>query len=278
MVLRFFAGLFGGPCVVNIEGTFADIWSAETTNTYYAFQGTAQFIGAGLGPLVGGYLVQATNGWRWTLYFSAILCGVVTLFGIGMSESYQREIPRRRAKRQGRTFQQDPPLSGSTIGQIARITVLDPIVGFFTDPVFMMTTFILVFNFAVVMQFIITVPVALGSPPPAGAGFSITQVGLAFTTVFAGAGLAGLIVIMMDQVVTGMLSKQSVPSFATIEYRIIPSMIGTLLVTASLFWIGKYQSQIIQAQTTDSLQAPPLATQPSHPSFRSLAAQSSSGA
>ena len=156
-----------------------------------------------------------------------------------MSESYQREIPRRRAKRQGRALQQDPPLSGSTIGQMARLTVLDPIIGVFTDPVFAMTTFILVFNFAVVMQFIITVPVALGSAPPAGPGFSITQVGLAFTTVLAGAGLAGLVVIMMDQVVTGMLSKRSVPSFATIEYRLIPSMIGTLLVTASLFWIGK---------------------------------------
>ena len=190
-----------------------------------------------MGPLIGGYLIQATNNWRWTLYFSAILCGVVTLFGIGMSESYQREIPRRRAKRQGRTLQQDPPLSGATFGEIFKVTVMDPMIGVFIDPVFMMTTFILLFNFAVVMQFIITVPVALG-----GAGFTITQIGLAFTTVFAGTALAALIVIMMDQVVTGMLSKRSVPSFATIEYRLIPSMIGTLLVTASLFWIGKFHN------------------------------------
>ena len=51
-VLRFLAGLSGGPCLVLLEGTFADMWSAETTNTYYASQGTAQFVGAGLGPLV----------------------------------------------------------------------------------------------------------------------------------------------------------------------------------------------------------------------------------
>lgn len=237
-VLRFLAGLFGGPIIVNIEGTFADIWSAKTTNTYYAFQGTAQFIGAGLGPIIGGYLVEASGGWRWTQYFSAIFLGAVTVFGIGISESYQREIPRRRAKRQGRKLEQDPPLSGSTIGEIVKITVIDPVIQVFTDPIVAMSTFILLFNFAVVMQFIITVPVALGSPPPMGPGFSITQVGLAFTTVIAGAAVAALLNIMIEQVVTGMLSKRNIPNYATVEYRLIPSMIGVLLVTASLFWIG----------------------------------------
>ena len=37
LVCRFFAGLFGGPMVVLIEGTFADVWSASYTVTYYSF-------------------------------------------------------------------------------------------------------------------------------------------------------------------------------------------------------------------------------------------------
>ena len=48
-VCRFFAGLTGGPCLVLIEGTFADIWSADTTNTYYAFLGAASYFGAASG-------------------------------------------------------------------------------------------------------------------------------------------------------------------------------------------------------------------------------------
>ena len=48
-ICRFFAGLSGGPCLVLIEGTFADIWSAETTNTYYAFLGIASYFGAATG-------------------------------------------------------------------------------------------------------------------------------------------------------------------------------------------------------------------------------------
>lgn len=47
--LRFYAGVFGGPCLVLIEGTYADMWSAATTGTYYAFTAAAANIGAGLG-------------------------------------------------------------------------------------------------------------------------------------------------------------------------------------------------------------------------------------
>lgn len=48
-VCRFFAGLFGGPCLVLIEGTFADVWSAHMTVTYYAFLSLASYVGAGCG-------------------------------------------------------------------------------------------------------------------------------------------------------------------------------------------------------------------------------------
>ena len=50
-VCRFFAGFFGGPCLVLIEGTFADVWSAKTTVAYYSFLALASFIGAACGKL-----------------------------------------------------------------------------------------------------------------------------------------------------------------------------------------------------------------------------------
>lgn len=81
-----------------------------------------------------------------------MLCAFVTIFGIGISESYQREIPRRRAKREGRKLQQDPPLSGSTLGEMIRITGIDPIRQLFTEPVVMLSTIFVTFNFAVVSK------------------------------------------------------------------------------------------------------------------------------
>ena len=116
---------------------------------------------------------------------------------------------------------------------------MDPMIAVFTDPVTMLSTFFLAFNFAVVLQFFITVPVALGSKPPVGAGFSLVQVGEAFTSAIVRSVAAALVVIVLDQIASGMLSKKGTPTFVTIEYRLIPAMIGPILVTAALFWIGE---------------------------------------
>lgn len=91
------------------------------------------------------------------------------------------------------------------------------------------------------LQFFITVPVALGSPPPTGAGFSLHRVGEAFSTALVGGALGALSVIVIEQATLGMLSKRNVPIFAQIEYRLLPAMIGPFLVTAALFWLGKSQ-------------------------------------
>lgn len=49
LAFRFLAGLFGGPCVVLIEGTFADVWPAHKTVTYYSFLTLASYLGAASG-------------------------------------------------------------------------------------------------------------------------------------------------------------------------------------------------------------------------------------
>jgi MFS transporter, DHA1 family, multidrug resistance protein len=51
LVCRFFSGFFGGPSLVLIEGTFADIWSAETTVSYYSVLSLASYTGAAAGKL-----------------------------------------------------------------------------------------------------------------------------------------------------------------------------------------------------------------------------------
>lgn len=235
-ICRFLAGATGGPCLVLIEGTFADIWSAETTNTYYAFLGTAAYIGAACGPIAGGYIVSAF-GWRWTQYLSCIVTAAVFLFGIGMSETYQREIARRRARRSGRKIQQEPAQSGVTISQMARVTVLEPIRMLFTNPIVGLTLVVLIFNFAVVFQWFVTVPAVLASVY----GFDLEHVGLAFTTAIVGAVLAAACNIAIEQISTGRLMKKHEMTMAqSLEYRLVPAMIGQFLVTASLFWIGKH--------------------------------------
>jgi MFS family permease len=239
-ICRFLAGFAGGPCLVLIEGTFADIWSAETTNTYYAFLGTAAYIGAACGPIAGGYVVIPYD-WRWTQYLSCVVIAASFLLAIGMPETYQREIPRRRARRMGKSFHQEPAQSGVTVPQMFRVTVLDPVRMIFTEPIVALASAMLIFNFAVVFQWFITVPVVLSSIY----GFDLDRAGLAFTTAIAGAVLAALCNIAIEQISTGMSMKNRGMTMAQyLEYRLVPAMLGQFLVTASLFWIGIYEKEI----------------------------------
>ncbi|KAK3645476.1 hypothetical protein LTR22_014738 [Elasticomyces elasticus] len=241
LACRFFAGLTGGPCLVLIEGTFADIWSAKTTNTYYAFLGTAAYFGA---SLAGGYLMKATDNWRWTQYFNCIVLAIVFFFGLGQSETYQREIPRRRARYSGTSRKdfirrQDPALSGESLGEMLRITVFDAIIGPFTDPVIALSTLFLLSNFAVVFQWFISVPAALGAPPPMGPGYTVDRIGFAIgLTGTVGSTCAALMSISIEQINSGMFKKSIQKAPTAIEYRLIPAMIGQFLITTSLFWIG----------------------------------------
>lgn len=243
-ICRFLAGIAGGPCLVLVEGTFADIWSAETTNTYYAFLGTAAYIGAACGPIAGGYIVTE-YGWRWTQYLSCIILAGAFFFVIGMSESYQREIPRRRARRAGKPIQQEPAQSGVTASQMLRVTVLDPIRMIFTEPIVALTSAMLIFNFAVVFQWFLTVPAVLGSVYD----FDLERIGLAFTTAVIGAILAAACNIAIEQVSSGMLMKHHGMTMAqSLEYRLVPAMIGQFLTTISLFWIGKRECHKLAAE------------------------------
>jgi len=61
-VLRFFAGLGGGPCLVLIEGTFADVWPARTTVTYYSGLTLASYLGAAFGTEIS--LFQLLLPWK----------------------------------------------------------------------------------------------------------------------------------------------------------------------------------------------------------------------
>ncbi|KAF2258697.1 MFS general substrate transporter [Lojkania enalia] len=228
-VCRFFAGFAGGPCLVLIEGTFADIWSAETTNTYYAFLGAASYFGAASGPVVGNFVVQA-GGWRWSEYVPCLLILVAFAFGIGMPETYGREIPRRRNKVRGLQPPHQPPAeSGITISQMATITILNPLKQLILEPIVIMISFTLALNWAVTFQWFITVPVVLQTVY----GFTPQRAGLAFTGAIGGAALAALSTIVIEQWI-----HRSCKTTMAIEKRLIPAMYGGLMITASLFWIG----------------------------------------
>ncbi|KAL6713849.1 hypothetical protein ACLMJK_008343 [Lecanora helva] len=231
-VCRFFAGFFGGPSLVLIEGTFADVWSAQLTVAYYSFLTLASFTGAAAGPLIGGFLV-AYGGWRWTQWIVLIIGLAVYLFGIAQPDTYPREIQRRRAKRSKQTLNLLKAESGVTLREMATVTFFTPLKMLVSEPIVIGLSLYVGFIFGVTFQWFISIPAVLGLTY----NFTVQQVGIAFSAAIVGSLLSLTMSVLMDVGVLHWCKKNhdgTIPE----EYRMLPAMVGGPLVTAALFWIA----------------------------------------
>ncbi|KAL8722696.1 MAG: hypothetical protein Q9225_000863 [Loekoesia sp. 1 TL-2023] len=249
-VCRLFAGFFGGPCLVLIEGTFADVWSAHITVTYYSFLSLASYVGTGCGklyalrnqlapltadlaPLVLGYVVSAED-WRWTQYVTLMIAVAAYLLGIGVPETYPREILRSRAHRGGYKINLAKAESGVTLGEMAQTTLLTPLAMAVSEPVVIMITLYLALNFAVLFQWFIAVPAVLALVY----SFTLHQAGLAFIAAIVGSFASTLTSSLIENITNRRNGCTNMANMAPIEYRLIPAMVGSLGMVGSLFWIG----------------------------------------
>ena len=186
------------------------------------------------GPLVCGFVFAWTN-WRWTQYVTLMVALAAFLLGVGMPETYNRSLLRRRAASLGLA----PPnllsaQSGVTLEHMTRVTFLTPLKMLFTEPIVALLSLYLAFNFAVLFQWFIAVPAVLHLVY----NFTVQQAGLAFIAAILGSILAAVTSILLDKLTYSRLSKKHHNGMVPIEYRLLPAMIGGFVMTASLFWIG----------------------------------------
>jgi DHA1 family multidrug resistance protein-like MFS transporter len=157
----------------------------------------------------------------------------VYLFGIGVPETYARQIIRTRAKRTGVPHKLMPALSGVTVSQMAYFTVVQPL-KMVTEPIVILSTLYLGFTFGVLFQFFILVPVVLTGTYK----FTIQQDGLAFTAAIVGSLVSYATSAILDRITYPRAAKKSNSSMPPIEYRMFPALCGSIAIPASLFWIG----------------------------------------
>lgn len=99
LVCRAIDGIaFSAPMTL-VGGTLADLWKNEERGVPMAAFSAAPFIGPAIGPLIGGYLSDAT-GWRWLYWIQLIFAFVVwVLITFTVPETYAPTILARRAKK-----------------------------------------------------------------------------------------------------------------------------------------------------------------------------------
>jgi DHA1 family multidrug resistance protein-like MFS transporter len=99
LAFRFLTGLFGSPALATGGATIADMYAPRKQSYGLAIWGISAVGGPVLGPLVGGFAVQA-KGWTWTIWELMWLSGFcfVFLFFL-LPETNSTNILYRRTRR-----------------------------------------------------------------------------------------------------------------------------------------------------------------------------------
>ena len=184
------------------------------------------------GPLIGGFIF-AYGGWRWTQWIVLILAVAVYLFGVAQPDTYPREIQRRRARRNGVPLKLMDAQSGVTLRDMSVVTFFVPLKMLVTEPIVIALSLEVGFIFAVTFQWFIAIPAVLELTY----SFTVQQVGIAFSAAILGSALSTAMSTIIDISLPHWCTKNhdgTVPE----EYRMLPAMVGGILVMTSLFWIG----------------------------------------
>jgi len=99
LAFRFLAGFFGSTPLTCAGGSLSDIWSPiERTYTFPVFANAA-FTGPVVGPVIGGYIAQHLDTWRWTEWITLIMSGLVLFLVIFfLPETYPPVLLKWKAK------------------------------------------------------------------------------------------------------------------------------------------------------------------------------------
>lgn len=166
------------------------------------------------------------QGWRFTQYVAIIIAAAALLFGFGVRESYPRQILRNRARRQGVAANLDPAPSGSSLESAAYLTVVQPIMMLFTEPIVIGIALYLSLNFGVLFQWFVSVPNVLKMLVM----FTPKQSGLAFISAIGGTVLGALSTIVLDVFGAKMNQGKMRHGVLSIEHRIWPAIVGSLFI------------------------------------------------
>ncbi|KAK5996912.1 Polyamine transporter 4 [Cladobotryum mycophilum] len=239
MACRFFAGMFASPLINNAPATLLDFTPARyrgvSLGAYYAVPS----FGAGLGPLIGGYVVLALD-WRWTQWIAVMLtvgCYVPVWF---TRETYKKVIIKRRAIRLGlqdSASQRTSP--GRAFRYFATTLVQRPLHMLFTEPIVTLVSVYNGFLFGLLYTFVVSVPWIFEHYYGFGErARPLSYLGIMLGTLSAAVPLVVIDLRYYQKKLTAWQSTHEDDEPLPSENRLIPAMIGSVMLPPCLFIVG----------------------------------------
>lgn len=230
LVFRFLAGTFGASPMTNSGGVIADLFPPAQRGLAMTIFAAAPFMGPVLGPVIGGFITMNV-GWRWVHGVCSIFLGVVWIAGsLLLPETYGPVLLQKRAEALSRetgithisVLAQN---STATPAEIFGRALKRPWVLLFLEPIVLISSLYLAILYGIIYMFLGAFPIVYQDMR----GWSEGIGGLAFLGLAVGM-IIGLMFTIYDN-----RRYQKLGNHATPESRLPPSLIGALVLPASMF-------------------------------------------
>ncbi|QLI65236.1 Major facilitator superfamily multidrug transporter NAG3 [Metarhizium brunneum] len=234
LVCRTIDGIaFSAPMTL-VGGTLADLWKNEERGVPMAAFSAAPFIGPAIGPLIGGYLSDAT-GWRWLYWIQLIFASVVwILITFTVPETYAPTILDRRARKlrastgdNSHVTEQDLDLR--PMSERLRIFLVRPFQLLFQELIVFLISLYMSVLYGLLYMFFVAFPIIYQK----GKGYSAGKTGLMFIPVAVGVLCSALCSPLVNKHYLTLVKRHNGRPPA--EVRLIPMMASCWFIPIGLF-------------------------------------------
>ncbi|KAI1337530.1 MFS general substrate transporter [Xylariaceae sp. FL0016] len=234
LVARAIDGIaFSAPMTL-VGGTMADLWKSTERAVPMAAFSAAPFIGPAIGPLVGGFLSDA-SGWRWLYWIHLILAAIVwILITFTVPETYAPTILARRAQKMRaetgvQEYVTEQEIDRRPLSERMRIFLIRPFQLLFGELIVFLISIYMSVLYGLLYMFFVAYPIVFQQ----GKGYSAGITGLMFIPLAIGVVCSAVCAPLVNKHYLKLIAPYT--GLPPPELRLIPMMASCWCIPIGLF-------------------------------------------
>ncbi|KAK2745389.1 hypothetical protein FQN57_003732 [Myotisia sp. PD_48] len=239
LISRFMIGMFGSATLAVIGGCSADMWHPLVRGIASATFASATFIGPITAPIIGGFIVNSSLGWRWTAWvtlFLDVFLGVLATFTL--PETFAPVILQRRAAKlrlETRNWALHSKLDEQRLSlkDIVNKYLTRPYRMLVLEPILLLVTIYLALDYGILYLCFFAYPISFQEVR----GWSHPGIAaLPFIGVFVGISCGCAFILWYT---TGIFARKMKEAGTVVpELRLPPMMVASVVLPIGLFWFS----------------------------------------
>ncbi|PPJ52006.1 hypothetical protein CBER1_09643 [Cercospora berteroae] len=237
-ICRFFGGFFASAPLAVVGGALADFFDPIDRGVAACLFSAATFIGPTLGPIMGGFITMSYLGWRWTQWITMIMAALFGTIGFFViPETFAPVLLQRKAKKlkyKTKNWALHAPADEKEVNlkEIADKYLLKPFKMLVLEPILILVTLYMSLIYGIIYGCFEAFPISFQEER----GWNLGVGSLPFLSILIGVVFGSIIIVA----VTKTRTKRKMEEHGEIvpEERLIPMIIGGLLLPIGLFWFG----------------------------------------